>query len=357
MLYTAKRLSLGVVLILFASCLLLGIDVAQRRSRENRAGKMPSIAILQHNTSPVMDEGVRGMLDGLKQAGFEDGKTAQIKKYNAEGDIATENAIARDVTSGKFDLVITSSTPAMIAVANANKQGNTIHVFGLVADPFASGVGLNAAKPLDHPRHFVGQGCMFPVATSFALMKKCLPSIKRVGVAWNPAEANSQIFTKKARESVPGMGLELLEANVENSAGIVEALNSLISKDVQAIWVGGDNTMMGSMASVIDIAARAGIPVVSITPGKPDRGTLFELGLDFHQVGEQCGSLAGRILKGEKPETIPVEDVGARVEHKMNVNLRVARNLKESWRIPSELQRQANVVVDDKGMHKKGEKK
>lgn len=354
--YIIKRLSLGILLILLASGVLLGMDVLQRRGRGSGSERMPVVAIIQHNSSPVMDDGVRGMIDGLKRMGFEDGKSVQLKKYNAEGDMTTESTIAREVSGGKYDLVLTSSTPAMKAVANANKQGKVVHVFGLVADPFASDVGLTAGKPLDHPAHFVGQGSMLPVDVSFKLMKQALPSLKRVGIAWNPAEANSQIFTKAARKAAQEAGLEILEANVENSAGIVEALNSLIGRDAQVIWVGGDNTLMGSMQTVIDTAKRSNIPVISITPGKPDRGTLMELGLDFYEVGLGSGELAGRILKGEKPEKIPIEDVGTRVKHKLNVNLTVIKSLKEGWDIPKSIQKQATTVVDNKGIHQKGGK-
>ncbi len=356
MTYTLKRLSLGITLIVLASALLLGMDVMQRRGRGVGSGSLPNIAIMQRNSSPVMDDGVRGMIDGLKKAGFEDGKTMKLKKLNAEGDATTESTMAREVASGKYDLVLTSSTPTMLAVANANKQGNVIQVFGLVADPFASGVGLTKEKPLDHPPHFVGQGSMLPVDVSFKIMKQAFPSLKRVGIAWNPAEANSQIFTKAARGVAQQMGIDLLEANVENSAGIVEAVNSLIGRDAQVIWVGGDNTMMGSMPTVIDAATRGGVPVVSITPGKPGRGTLIELGLDFHEVGLHAGELAGRILKGTKPETIPIEDVGDRVQHKLNVNLVVLKKLKEGWQIPKALQKEATTVFDETGVHTKGGK-
>ena len=57
--------------------------------------------------------------------------------------MATLNAIKRQVTDGQLDVVVTFSTPAMQAVAKANTKGKAIHVFGLVADPFAAGVGLN----------------------------------------------------------------------------------------------------------------------------------------------------------------------------------------------------------------------
>ena len=73
------------------------------------------------------------------------GRDYTLRVRNAQGDMPTGIAIARQVTAGNYDLVITSSTPSMQAVANTNRDGKVRHVFTLVADPFASGVGLDRA--------------------------------------------------------------------------------------------------------------------------------------------------------------------------------------------------------------------
>jgi hypothetical protein len=96
------------LLIAAGSGVLLLTDVrptgADGRSR-------PRIAILQQASTPVLDEGVRSMIDGLAEKGYREGETADITTYNAQGDLPTANAIAREITDGRFDLVITSSTP------------------------------------------------------------------------------------------------------------------------------------------------------------------------------------------------------------------------------------------------------
>ena len=159
-------------------------------------------------------------------------------------------------------MVITSSTPSMQAVANANRDGRVMHVFTLVADPFSAGVGLDREHPLKHPARLVGQGSFLPVAESFAIARRALPGLSRVGVAWNPAESNSEAFTKKAREACRDLGITLLEANVDSSVAVTEAVQSLISRGVQAIWIGGDNTMLSTIGSVIATARRRGHPGV-----------------------------------------------------------------------------------------------
>src|SRR5207249_6995923 len=94
------------------------------------------LAILQHTNNAVLDEGIRGTLDGLASRGHRPGDTLTIDRFNAQGDMPTGTAIARQVTAGGYDLVITSSTPSMQAVANNNREGRTKPLFTLVADPF-----------------------------------------------------------------------------------------------------------------------------------------------------------------------------------------------------------------------------
>ncbi len=170
MLFALGRLTLGLTLIAAASGILLLMDLHRRAGGANR---VPQVAIFQQASTPGLDEGVRGMIAGLAAKGYRDGETAAITRYNAEGDAATANAIAREITDGQFDVVLTSSTPSLQAVANANKDGRTIHVFGIVADPYIAGVGLKRENPLDHPRHLVGYGMFLPIDRAFELGASC----------------------------------------------------------------------------------------------------------------------------------------------------------------------------------------
>jgi putative ABC transport system substrate-binding protein len=176
------------------------------------------------------------------------------------------------------------------------------------------------------------------------------PNLKRVGVAWNPAEANSRAFVEKAREICQGLGIELLEANVENSNSVLEAEDSLVARGAEALWIGGDVTVSVAADSVVLVGRRAHIPVFSITPGKPDRGTLFDYGADFYQIGKQTGELASRILHGADPTQISITNV---IPLWFVVNTTAMKGLKQQWRIPDDILRRASVIVDEAGVHNK----
>ena len=89
MLVILKRLALGVVLIVLASAVLLLSDLNRRT---HGARGIPRVGLLQHASTMLLDDAVRGMVDGLTENGFVDGKTIVIRKYNAQGDIAVANS-------------------------------------------------------------------------------------------------------------------------------------------------------------------------------------------------------------------------------------------------------------------------
>lgn len=350
MIEVSKRLGLGLFLIALASGILLATDHDRRREPGATAFR---VALLQHASTAVLDDGTAGMIDGLATHGFREGDKLDLKRFNAQGDINTSNTIAREIVNGPYDLVLTISTPSLQAVANANKDRRLPHVFGLVADPFSAGVGLDRAKPAQHPAHLVGQGIFLPVEDSFRLARQALPGLKNVGVVWNPSESNSLAFTVKAREACQAMGINLLEATTDGSAGVLEAANAVIGRGAQVIWVGGDVSVMVAIDALIGVARKAGIPVIAIIPGKPDRGTLFDVGVDYYQCGKLAGALAAEVLNGADPASIPIRDVLDLVPKRLVVNRLALDGLKENWKLPDDVIRRADVVVDDKGVHEK----
>lgn len=332
-----------------ASALLLLTD----RTGAHRA--LPAVAVLQQTSSTVLDDAVTGMLAGLAERGFEDGKTVTVKRFNAQGDMAQGNAIAREIVGGPFDLVLTSSTPSLQQIANANTRGRLRHVFAAVADPFSAGVGFDRADPMTHPAWLVGYGSLAPVDFTFGIAKRLHPGLKRVGVPHNNAESNSRRFMDLARASCRKRGIELLEVPVENSSGVIEAVQSTIARGAEAIFCPGDTTVISAIDSVVATAAKAGIPVFTVNPGIPDRGTLFDVGFNFLEVGLVAGRLAGDILAGTDPVTVPIRETTAEIPPYLLLN-RAAKGVDRTvWRIPDDLVPQARFVIDGDGVHEQAE--
>ena len=342
-----RRLSLGGSLIVLSSAILLISDWHQRRARGD---KIPRAAIVQHSAQPALDEGVLGVLDGLTANGLVDGQNISIKRFNADGDFAVANAIAEQVVAAGFDVVVTISTPSLQTVAKANSSERVIQVFGLVADPYRVGVGIGRKSPLDHPKSLVGVPTPLPVAESFRLARKLFPGLQSVGVVWNPSEANSEITTMQAREICQELRINLREVNVDSSVAVAEAAAALTAQGVQALWVGGDNTVALALDSVVSAARKARIPVISALPTEPNRGTLLDIGTNFYDAGRMTGKMAVEILGGVDPATIPIPE---KIPQKLVVNKQALKGLKDPWQFPQDITARADVIVDEAGLQRK----
>ncbi len=343
----AKRLSLGLLLIAAASSVLLISDWNQRRLG---SGELPRVAVFQHASQPVLDEGVDGYLAALEAHGLRDGETISLRRFNAENDLPTANAIATQLTNGEYDMVITASTLSMQTVANANQAGRTKHIFGIVADPFGAGVGVNRENPLIHPPHMVGVGCFINPADAFRMAKKLYPPLQSVGIVWNTAESNSEAFTKAARVICEELGITLLEANIDNSSGVFEASSSLVARGAEALFLSGDVTVLVATDSVVSAAQRGRIPVFSIIPPSITKGVLFDYGANFFKIGYEVGELAAKVLNGADMTKIPVTNS---VPTKIAVNKTALAGLRPAWTLPDELIAKAQVVLDETGLHDK----
>jgi putative ABC transport system substrate-binding protein len=331
----ARRLWLGVTLILAASAFLLLSDSRSRTSN------VPRVAILQFDSVSVLEDGIRGLLDELKDRGFAPGQ-AVYERFNAHDDMATANAIAREMTSGRYDFVFTVSTNCLQAVANANLDGRVKHIFGVVADPAVAKVGVSATDPMVHPKHMVGIGSLMPADEIMETARTLNPRVRRFGLPWNPSQANSERFTKMARDAARRMNVELLEGSVDSASVVGQVTGSLVARGADAILALGDLTVATAIDSVVAEARKGGIPVLSVLPDAVKHGALFGAGPDYYQIGRQMGTLGARVMHGEDTAKIPIL---YELPKKYAVNLQALAGLRDTWEISPELLKKANVVI------------
>lgn len=333
-----KRIRLGLLLIVACCGVLLYSD------REHRAvaGAVPRVALLQYSSTVVLDDAARGVLDFLKEHGYENGRNIRIDRYNAENDMATNTGIAQQVVSGKYDYAFTVSTNCLQSVANANREGRVKHIFGAVADPLAAKVGINPKDPMDHPRSMVGIGSLAPIEELLEAARRANPGLRRVGLPWNPSQANSEMYTKVTRQVAKTMGIELLEGSVDTSAVVGEVTDSLITRGADMILMHGDMTVALAVDALVASARRGKVPVFSTMPANIGRGVLVAIGADYYEIGRLTGEVGVRVLRGEDPARMPIQYI---MPKQVGVDRRALVGLKPGWRLPDELIQQAKKAL------------
>jgi putative ABC transport system substrate-binding protein len=259
--------------------------------------------------------------------------------HSANGDLSTLNLTARTVLADGYAVVVTFGTPAMQAVAAVNGRIRVPHVFAYVTDPESAGVGITSGA---RPDHMTGVVALEPTAETFRLARRMYPRLSRVGVAWNPSEANAEVQLGEARDVTKALGIELLEASVAGSADVSEAVRSLVGRGVEAIWLLGDATVHAAAGAVVAAEARrARIPVFSnVLRG---RGVLFAYGLSAYDATRSAGAIAGRIVRGERPVNIPIVRM---TTYRLFVDTSAFQGLRDPWVLPADVLAMADRVWD-----------
>ncbi len=261
------------------------------------------LALFLFSDSPVLELSAKGILDELQ-----DSRT--LKKYNltvdvknAQNDYATAQAIVQDIVRQKYDYIITASSLALQVTANINK---TIpHVFGAVTDPYRMGIARNAT---DHLPHITGVATFQPVESAFAAMRAIFPKARRIGLVWNPSEANSEACTIKARTAAGKYSFELIEKTVSRTDEVKDAVTALAASGIDLFFTSGDNTVILALSTVARILERHQIPYFTNDPSDVNRGAFFGIGADYYQVGRETAKTAIRVIGGESPKNIPIRE-------------------------------------------------
>jgi len=292
------------------------IDSSKRPSpRAQRTGKRLALFLFSDNY--LLRECAKGVTDKLERSGTLRSHNITVDMKNAQNEFSLAQSVAQDIVRQQYDYIITISTPALQVMANANKK--IPHIFGAVTDPYRVGVAKNSRN---HLPHLTGVATLQPVATTIKVMRELFPKAKRIGIVWNPSEACSEACTYKAREAARKYNFELVEITVSSTGEVLDAVQTAISKKVDLFLTSGDNTVITALQSVAGVLKRHCIPYFTNTPMDVELGSLVSIGADYAEVGKATALMAERVINGENPKNIPINDY---VPEKMYVNRALAK--------------------------------
>ena len=146
---------------------------------------------------------------------------------------------------------------------------------------------------------------MAPIGDHVALINEITPNVKRLGVLYNPGEANSVSSVALLKTEAEAAGITVVEAPATKSADVQAAARSLVG-NVDAIYVPTDNTIVSALESAIGVANEAKLPLYAADTDSVARGALAAVGFNYFDVGVQTAALVDQVLKGESPGAIPV---------------------------------------------------
>lgn len=311
-----RRMVSMMAAVTMVAALLAGCgDKAKEEEKSYRIG------ISQFAEHGSLDNCRDGFLAGLAEEGIVEGKNLTVEYKNAAADMGTASQIANSFVSGKMDLICAIATPSAQAAYNAAMDAGIPVIFTAVTDPVEAELSAQDGTPVGE---VTGTSDKLPVEAQLQMIRDILPDAKTIGIIYTTSEANSVAAIKEYEEKVGDYGFELVTKGVTAISEVGLAAEDLLTK-VDCISNLTDNTVVSALATVLDKANEAKIPVFGSEIEQVKIGCLAAEGIDYVELGKTTGRMAAKVLKGEaKASELSFKQIS---EAGLYINTKAAENL------------------------------
>jgi len=306
-------------------------------ARAQQAG-MPVVGLL-HPASPdaVLANRLRGLRQGLKEAGFVEGENVTIEQRWAENQMDRLPELAAALVRRQVSVIAAFGAAAFAARAATT----TIPiVFGVPDDPVRQGLVSNLARPggnLTGINFFVAE----LTAKRLGLLRELVPAATRVAVLVNPTSPEAETTLRDVEPAARALGLQIRVLNASTSREINEAFATFVREQPDALFVATNPFFQTRRVQLAALAARHEVPAAYSVRDYAEDGGLMSYGTDVTDAWRQVGLYTGRILKGAKPADLPVVQS---TKFELVINAETARML--GLTVPDKLLATADEVIE-----------
>ena len=291
-----KKISLKKSLLAFIASLAIIVAGCQR-TEDNNILDIGILSIMDHNS---LNDAEQGFIDGMTALGYEEGVDVTYHRMNAQGQQANLYPMAGQLLKNA-ELVLGIGTPTIQALAVTEEEKPLL--FTAVTDPISAGLAESLSAS---GRNVTGTSDQMPVEKQVELLISIKPEAVKVGIIYNTGEVNSQIQAEQAKEAILAAGKTPVIRTVTSTNDVQQALNSVMS-DVELLYVPTDNIMAGAASTVGAVSEQYQVPVVAGSIDQIEDGGLATYSLNYYELGRQTAEMAVRVIEGEDPSTMPIE--------------------------------------------------
>jgi putative ABC transport system substrate-binding protein len=284
---------------------------------------MPVIGSLSSQSLETSRERVKAFHRGLAETGYVEGRDVAVEYRWAEGQNDRLPALAADlVRHGMAVIVAMGTTPGALALKAATQTIPIVFLIG--PDPVEAGLVASLNRPGGNLTG-VTVSNVEVIAKRLELLHELVPSAKSIAFLVNPTNsAATTAETGELQAAARVLGLDLLPLNASTPGEIEVAFANLAVRRAGAILVSGESFFASQVDQVIALAARHAVPAIYGNRAFTAAGGLMSYGTNSRDSDRQVGVYTGRILKGEKPADLPVQQA-TRVE--LAINMKTAKAL------------------------------
>jgi putative tryptophan/tyrosine transport system substrate-binding protein len=284
---------------------------------------MPVIGFLHSVSFDNLAHLVQSFHQGLKEAGFVEGRNVSIEYRWAEGHYDRLPALAADLVRRQVTVIAApGGTPTAVAAKAATATIPIVFLVGV--DPVTAGLVASLNQP---GGNVTGISILNVdvVAKRLELLHELVPTAAVIALLVNPT---NPVYTepeiKEARDAAGSLGLQLHVLNASNEDEIDAAFATMVREGAGALVLSPDPFFNGRRVQLAALEARYGIPVIADRREFVEAGGLMSYGPNLADANHQVGVLVGRILKGARPADLPVQQV---VKIELVINLKTAKTL------------------------------
>jgi len=299
---------------------------------------MPAIGFLSSQSAEADSKVATVMfLQGLKEAGYVEGQNVAIEYRWAENQADRLPALAADLVRRRVAVIVTNSIPGALAAKEAT---TTIPIFFATGgDPVALGLVTSLNRP---GANLTGISTLaFELAPKqLQLLRELIPNAPAFGILVDPAAPPTQSAIADLEAAARTLGLKLVVVNARTDRDLEMAFATFSQQRISAVLVVNSDFFNRRMEQLVALEVRHALPTVFALREYALAGGLISYGSSLGYAYRQAGIYTGRILKGEKPADLPVEQA-TKIE--LVINLKTAKAL--GLTIPETLLATADEVI------------
>jgi putative ABC transport system substrate-binding protein len=310
---------------------LAGAGDAQQSAQPRRIGVILVGVALDSSETQAFRE-------GLKNAGYVEGRDIVIDWRPANGDYARTPELAADLVQRKVEVIVVESTPAAKAAKRAT--GTIPIVMALVSDPVGSELVASLARPGGNVTGLTNQTADL-TAKRLQLLKEAIPTAKHVAVVFNSETPPNRVMIRRLADAAPKVGVDLREIPVGTAEELRTAFRGLNRSNTDAVFIVDDGFMAAHREEILQLETNARLPIVYADTVAARRGVLLSYGVSHPALFYRAATYyVDKILKGAIPANLPVEQP---TKFELVVNLKTAKAL--GITIPESILLRADEVI------------
>jgi ABC-type uncharacterized transport system substrate-binding protein len=300
---------------------------------------VPVIGFMSSRSLADAAEAVSGFRKGLDETGYVEGQNVAVEYRWGDGQFGPLPAMAADLVARRVSVIVaTGGLPASFAAKAATSIIPI--VFTLGSDPVTFGLVASLNQP----------GGNITGVTLFAyllegkrleLLHELVPNAARVAVLANPANPQAETEIDNVREAARSIGRQIIALKASTASDYDDVFAAIVSERASALLVSGDPFFLTTRDQLVALAARHRLPTIYGFREFAQSGGLISYGVSVPDAYRQAGVYVGRILKGAKPEALPVLQP---TKFELVINLNTARALELS--VPPSLLARADEVIE-----------